>query len=269
MTYFEAEILTAFVAAIVTATISLYPAKLLNSVFKEKNPQKLSFLWGYFAVIFNYLTWLLGIFYGLIISLSNQTSLFVSAIMVVGLMLLSFVSLRALQRTLWALIVLNFTFLFTFSPLIVIINILYLRNRWSELRFADALSAEEAKVNEKPKKKPINDLIAGDLIKNYKGFGIVKQEQGVSVGSEAFSNVIEAEKYIAENIDNLRPYTGAFEGNDSVSNEFNSNELVEDRQGLLSEKKEDYNFVTEALRMYKDGGLSEAAVLEIVLSKRK
>jgi hypothetical protein len=255
MTYFEAEIMTAFVAAIVTATISLYPAKLLNSVFEEKNPQKLSFLWGYFAVIFNYLIWLLGIFYGLIISLSNQTSLFVSAIMVVGLMLLSFVSLRALQRTLWALI--------------VIINILYLRNRWSEFRFADALSAEETKVNEKPKKKPINGLIAGDLIKNYKGFGIVKQEQGVSVGSETFSNVIEAEKHIAENIDNLRPYTGAFEGNDSVSNEFNSNELDEDRQGLLSEKKEDYNFVTEALRMYKDGGLSEAAVLEIVLSKRK
>lgn len=100
----------------------------------------------------------------------------------------------------------------------------------------------------------------GDVLKKYKGFAIVKQAQGVSVSNNLFSNVIEAESWIDKNWKSLSADTEAVDGNESVD--------VRDEKDFLIGSGEGKDFVIEALRMYKNGHLSEAAVLEIVQNKR-
>ena len=118
--------------------------------------------------------------------------------------------------------------------------------------------------------KPVSNLEAGDLIKKHKGIAIIKQVKGVSVGGKEFSNVIEAERWIAENIDTLSLNDGAVAlgRNNSVAGGINSYDRGVDKQGLSRSKDEDYTFVVEALRRYKEGGLSEVALLEIIFNKR-
>lgn len=100
----------------------------------------------------------------------------------------------------------------------------------------------------------------GDVLKKYKGFSIVKQAQGVSVSDNFFSNVIEAESWIDRNWKSLSADTEAVDRNESVS--------VRDENDFLNGNGEGKEFLIEALRMYKNGHLSEAAVLEIVQNKR-
>lgn len=104
----------------------------------------------------------------------------------------------------------------------------------------------------------------GDVLKKYKGFAIVKQAQGVSVSDNLFSNVIEAESWIDRNWKSLSADTGtdaeAVGGNEIVS--------VRDGKDFLNGSDEGKEFLIEALRMYKNGHLSEAAVLEIMQNKR-
>jgi hypothetical protein len=112
----------------------------------------------------------------------------------------------------------------------------------------------------------LNVKNVGDLIKNYKGFSVYKQEFGVSVGKQNFKNVIEAEKWIDGEIirlnDEKKKREEAF---DLV--QISDNAITKDNDAYTNNEKAD-SFLLETLQLYKDGKLSEAAMLEIIANKQ-
>lgn len=103
-----------------------------GGVWEKNNPDKLGFKWGYFVIyntlinnilLFGFLTWA-GVDDG-----DPELLLFG----VVALVLSAGVAYFSIHRHRWALIV---STLLSLNPLWMFINIVYLRNRWSEFRAA-------------------------------------------------------------------------------------------------------------------------------------
>jgi hypothetical protein len=113
----------------------------------------------------------------------------------------------------------------------------------------------------------LNVKSVGDLIKNYKGYSIYKQASGVSVDKQNFNNVIDAEKWIDCEIirlnDEKKKREEAFDLAQAVGNAEQKVNVAH-----LSNEKVDV-FLLETLQLYKDGKLSEAAMLEIIANKKR
>ncbi|WP_420858927.1 hypothetical protein [Marivivens marinus] len=118
----------------------------------------------------------------------------------------------------------------------------------------------------------------GEVIKIYKGYKIVRQSKGVSVGEHPLPNVIEAERWIDEKIKRtpkdieIRPMRGSLVKAAETAETAKTAENIDiaPTKGALGSKNDNFHqFLKEALMMYKQGLLSEAAIIEIIVGREE
>jgi|GEM_PF-6451816 len=260
--YIRAILFAAYMCSLV---FSLVISLVQGSKWEENNPGKLGFKWGYFFVFSMFLgngfvLIALSIFVGEI-----SFALF-SAVVIVVLVV---VVVEALQRNKWALVLVT---LLSLNVFWMIINFFYLRNRWAEFEMERAEQLGPSTVRRKSEDTIAKGhmltsgyrtkKMAGEMVKAYKGFVIIKEKTGVSVDGEAFENVLVAENWVDKQVRLLKEREAEIAK--QKANEKSSQRHGSEQAGA---NIEDDFFVVEALKRYRRGELSEAALMEIIKSK--
>ena len=129
-----------FAATAVIAVVSLVFALVKGRGWKEENTSKLGFKWGYFFIISTLLAnglLFLAAFFVTVYEGNVEAALFWAG--AVALLVIS--ARKAFQRRRWALVL---TTLLSLNGAWIVINLFYLRNRWSEFAAERAERLEAA-----------------------------------------------------------------------------------------------------------------------------
>ncbi len=108
-----------FAVAAAFVALPLFVALALNSRFQRRNPGKRAYRWGYFVSVVSLVA---GIALG--VALEAGPAVLVTCVLVYGVLSWGFA-----WRRHWAWIALT---IFTFNPIVWIVNLVYLRRRWGE-----------------------------------------------------------------------------------------------------------------------------------------
>lgn len=101
-----------------------------GSIWEKNHPDKLGFKWGYFLIYSMLISGVCGSVYFTWIGIDEvEVGLLIMGIV---LFVMSFgIAYFCFGRQRWALIILT---LLSFNPIVILINLIYLKNRWSEFQ---------------------------------------------------------------------------------------------------------------------------------------